>query len=262
MMFNPWGPSAVPTGGAGVAWPAWIWIFTTAASFFLAISLGSSSELPAPLGCHARLTPDGHGRPHSCGLELGDLTELELHGGLAAEDVDEHLEPRPVEVNLADDARELGERPRGHPDLLGDLVLEARARLLLRCALGLHAQDVLDLAPRQGGRLRATSDEAGDARGVAHDIPRVVIQSHASEQVPGEDLLLHDDLAAVLELDDVFHRNDDLEDPLFDVHRPHAAGEVLFDLVLVARVGVHDVPVAGPVVRSRLRLLVLVLVVG
>jgi hypothetical protein len=28
MMFTPWGPSAVPTGGAGVALPAGIWSFT------------------------------------------------------------------------------------------------------------------------------------------------------------------------------------------------------------------------------------------
>ena len=37
MMLMPCGPNAVPTGGAGVAPPAWIWIFTTAASFFFAI---------------------------------------------------------------------------------------------------------------------------------------------------------------------------------------------------------------------------------
>ena len=37
MMLMPCGPSAVPTGGAGVAWPAGIWIFTIAASFFFAI---------------------------------------------------------------------------------------------------------------------------------------------------------------------------------------------------------------------------------
>ena len=30
MMFTPCGPSAVPTGGAGVAFPAGIWSFTIA----------------------------------------------------------------------------------------------------------------------------------------------------------------------------------------------------------------------------------------
>ena len=35
MMLMPCGPSAVPTGGAGVAAPAWIWIFTIAATLLL-----------------------------------------------------------------------------------------------------------------------------------------------------------------------------------------------------------------------------------
>src|ERR1700733_15555062 len=34
MMFTPCGPSAVPTGGAGVALPAAIWSFTIACIFF------------------------------------------------------------------------------------------------------------------------------------------------------------------------------------------------------------------------------------
>ena len=37
MIATPCGPSAVPTGGAGVALPAGIWILTMAATFFLAI---------------------------------------------------------------------------------------------------------------------------------------------------------------------------------------------------------------------------------
>src|SRR5690349_9877218 len=41
MMATPCGPSGVPTGGAGVAPPAGIWILTTAATFFLAIVLDS-----------------------------------------------------------------------------------------------------------------------------------------------------------------------------------------------------------------------------
>ena len=37
MIATPCGPSAVPTGGAGEAWPAGIWIFTRAVTFFLAM---------------------------------------------------------------------------------------------------------------------------------------------------------------------------------------------------------------------------------
>src|SRR5437867_3630215 len=43
MMLTPCGPSAVPTGGAGVALPAAIWSFTIAC-IFLAITLGISHE--------------------------------------------------------------------------------------------------------------------------------------------------------------------------------------------------------------------------
>src|SRR5688572_26432978 len=39
MIATPCGPSAVPTGGAGVAAPAGIWILTMAAIFFLAMNL-------------------------------------------------------------------------------------------------------------------------------------------------------------------------------------------------------------------------------
>ena len=119
-------------------------------------------------------------------------------------------------------------------------------------ALFLHAgaEDVLDLAARQRRGLGAAADEAGDAGRVAHDVPGVVVETHAHEQVAGEDLLLHDDLAAVLELDDVFHRDDDFEDAVFHRHRTHAAREVLLHLVLVARVRVHDVPATRTVVGA------------
>ena len=43
MVWTPWGPSAVPTGGAGVAEPASSWILTTASTRFL----GGIVTLPA-----------------------------------------------------------------------------------------------------------------------------------------------------------------------------------------------------------------------
>src|SRR5712671_4740393 len=108
MMLMPCGPSAVPTGGAGVAAPAWIWIFTTAATLRFAISY--SLALSA--------------------LQLCYVAEFELDWGLAAEDVHEHLELRAVDVDLADHTVEVGERPRDHAHLLAHLVLEPRSRLL------------------------------------------------------------------------------------------------------------------------------------
>src|SRR5205085_424901 len=132
-------------------------------------------------------------------------------------------------------------------------VLEARADLLLdRRALFLHAgaEDVLDLATRERSGLGAAADEPGHARRVAHDVPGIVVETHSDEEVAGEDLLLHDDLAAVLELDDVFHRDDDFEDAVFHCHRTHAAREVLLHLVLVTGVRVDDIPTARAVERT------------
>src|SRR6476646_6226192 len=96
MIATPCGPSAVPTGGAGVAAPAGIWILTTAATFFLAMV-----ELPT------YVLEDG--RFCQPGSELGYLGEFELDRSLATEDVDEHLELQLVLVDLDDLAREVGE---------------------------------------------------------------------------------------------------------------------------------------------------------
>src|SRR5205085_5925205 len=42
MMLTPWGPRAVPTGGAGVAAPAGIWSLTTARIFFFLRDSGAA----------------------------------------------------------------------------------------------------------------------------------------------------------------------------------------------------------------------------
>src|SRR5262245_37894457 len=75
MMFTPCGPSAVPTGGAGVALPAWICNFTTACTFF-AIS------------------------------DLFHLQEIQFHGRRAAENRHHDLQGVLVEVHLVDDTVE------------------------------------------------------------------------------------------------------------------------------------------------------------
>src|SRR3990170_906497 len=70
MMLTPCWPSAVPTGGAGVACPARIWSLTTASTFFFAIS---SLHL-------LRCKRPGPSRPPAIVvLDLGDLVEPQLH---------------------------------------------------------------------------------------------------------------------------------------------------------------------------------------
>src|SRR5688572_16695620 len=123
MMATPWGPSAVPTGGAGVAWPAGIWIFTTARTFFLAMDSTCLREWDGDgTACQSAAAR----RHWDHRLELGDLRELELDRGLAAEDVDQHLELQLVLVDLDDLAREVGEGPLSYPDRLAHLVFESR----------------------------------------------------------------------------------------------------------------------------------------
>src|SRR5471030_150764 len=117
IVCTPWGPRAVPTGGAGVAPPAGSLILTTARIFFFG---GTVCLLD---------------------LELGDLAEFELDRGLPAEDVHQHLELELVLVDLVDLAGEVGERPFLHPDRLAFFVLEPGPALL----------DLLDPAhPGQG----------------------------------------------------------------------------------------------------------------
>src|SRR5436190_21306647 len=86
MMATPWGPSAVPTGGAGVAFPAGIWILTTAATFLLAMTF--PFNLPRS-GHHDGRRTCWYARR---ALQLGDLADLQLDRGLPAEDVHQHLQ--------------------------------------------------------------------------------------------------------------------------------------------------------------------------
>src|SRR5262249_24588911 len=128
MMLTPCGPSAVPTGGAGVALPAAIWSFTMAWTFF-AITVSN----------------------------LLDLQKIELHGRRSSEDGDHHLQRVLVEVHLVDHAVEAGERPFVDPHLLALLEHVLRLRLLGR---GFHLREnLLDLVLTERGRLRARPDK-------------------------------------------------------------------------------------------------------
>src|SRR5918996_1175895 len=227
MMFTAWGPRAVPTGGAGVAWPAVSSILSTAVT----------RRRRPPWGGMCRYSlQNGQVRRWS---ELLHLVEGELDRRLAAEDRDQDLELLLVGVDLGDRAGQLGERAGGDGDRLADLPLDRWLELLDRLGL----EDLGHFLLGQRGRLGPGADEPGHAGRVADHVPGVVVQVHADQQVAGEDLAGDDLLLAALDLHDVFHGDHDLEDPLLHVHRGDAALEVGLDLVLVAGVGVDDVPV-------------------
>src|SRR3954451_2039791 len=219
-MLMPCGPSAVPTGGAGVAAPAGSWRVRTMRIF---LATGESS---GPF------------------LELLDLEEVELDWGLAAEDAHQDLDLVALRVDLLDRADELGERTVGDSNALALGECDAVLRRL-------HAhvpQDLLDLGLGERDRLAAdagdvgTADEAGDARRVADDEPAVRVEDHLDEHIPRVHLLLHGVPLALADLDLVLHRNEDLEDLVLHAHRLDAVLEIGLHLVLVARVRVDDVP--------------------
>src|SRR5438270_1316701 len=190
MMLMPCGPSAVPTGGAGVALPASSSIFSTARTFFFPIA---SKTLPL--------------------VDLLDLQEVELDRRLAAEHVDQHLELAPLGVDVVDLAVEVGEGAVHDPDALPDLELDPDlGRLLLHLLL-----DRLDLLLLEGHGLVPGADEAGHAGGVADDVPGLVRHHHLDQDVAGEDPLLDVPALAVLDLDLVLHGDQDLEDPVVHV---------------------------------------------
>src|SRR5258706_16159440 len=115
MMFTPCWPSAGPTGGAGVAWPAGSCRGKVLTSFFFfgGMTLPGSWAVIGSGTCvidarHTR-TFQVTARPVWAGnrlLDLGDLVEVELYRGLPAEDRDERLELLLIGVDLADGRRQ------------------------------------------------------------------------------------------------------------------------------------------------------------
>src|ERR1039458_2464473 len=84
MVCTPWGPSAVPTGGAGVAPPASSWILTTATPF-LAMAVRRVVLLTDLHGLHTvgpeRGPPRGRGRRATrLELNLDDCDDVLGHG--------------------------------------------------------------------------------------------------------------------------------------------------------------------------------------
>ena len=145
-----------------------------------------------------------------------------------------------VRVDVDDLAVEVGERPARDLDRLAERELDLGALPLGE--RGARLQDAVDLGLRQRDRRVAGADEPGDARRVLHDRPRLVVQIHVHEHVAREDALLGLHLLAVLRLDHLLGRHDHAPEPRPLVHRDDAVLEIGLDLVLVAGVGVDDVP--------------------
>src|SRR5687767_1125068 len=112
MILTPCGPSAVPTGGAGVALPAAIWSFTIAVTFF---AICPYFAIPTQGHRDTELISE---TPFSVPLclcvetsNLLHLQEVQLDRRRAAEDRHHDLQRVLVEVHLVDHAVEARERP-------------------------------------------------------------------------------------------------------------------------------------------------------
>src|SRR5215471_16199976 len=135
MMLTPCWPSAGPTGGAGLALPAWICSLMTVRTF-LAISKrvgehswrGNQAIQGRREGSVLRTRPteDAGARRLSRQLDLLDLVVAHLDRRLTPEDRDQHLEFGGVLVDLGDLAGEVGERTGDDFDRFADRELGLR----------------------------------------------------------------------------------------------------------------------------------------
>src|SRR4051812_29242705 len=125
MMLTPCWPSAGPTGGAGVAAPAWICSLMRPAIFFL----GGMSLV---LSCTA-------------GSDLADLAEGQLDRRLPAEDGDEDLQTLGLGVDLVDRRGERRERPVHDGDGLAHVEVHDLRSLGLLGFLGLRGEELHDV---------------------------------------------------------------------------------------------------------------------
>src|SRR5215203_7410441 len=224
MMLTPCWPSAGPTGGAGVAAPAWICSLMTAASFFLGGMSGPQCPCVVAV-CRRYVRPAGRAYV----LDLLHLVERELDRRLTSEDRHQDLELLRVGVDLVDRRRQRGERAVHDRDGLADLEVGGPGLDDLLLLLLLRREELQDLVEGQRGGPVGVADEARHAGGVADRAPGLVGEVHADQDVAGEEVLL--DLLALAVLDDglLALRDLHLEDEVLHVQRGRASLEVGLD---------------------------------
>src|ERR1700730_16959272 len=154
MMFTPCGPRAVPTGGAGVAFPAGICSLTCPVTFFAILCL--------------------------C---LFYLQEIELDGRGAAKNGDQHAERVAFGIDFIDLAREVGERSIDDPDILVLLEVHLGPRTIRRGLLAV--KDCVHFIGGQGHGMSSAANEAGDARRGLDGVPHFVVHIELDEHVAG-----------------------------------------------------------------------------
>src|SRR5580692_9345826 len=166
MMFKPCGPSAVPTGGAGVALPAGNCNLIVVCTF-LAMSLPQSR-----FTCLL---------PRRCSTELFDAGEIQFHRRRTAKNRDRNFQPAVIVVDLFHGAVEIRERAVHDAYLLVALEDHFRLRAIRRDVDAVD--DGVDFRFGQRRRRGGRPNEASDTRRRAHDVPGVFVQVHLHQHV-------------------------------------------------------------------------------
>src|SRR5580658_5180132 len=148
MILTPCGPSAVPTGGAGVAFPAGICSFTEPVIFF-AMTKFSFTYTKAPVTRSTSGT--------LCGLF--DLQEVQFHRGRAAKNRDQHAQRIALRIDLVHLALEVRERAVDDAHRFALFERHLRTRTLRRRRLAI--EHLVDLIRAQGHRSLPAAHESG-----------------------------------------------------------------------------------------------------
>ena len=107
----------------------------------------------------------------------------------------------------------------------------------------LHAaQELVYLRLFKRHRVDSGPHKAGDARRVAHHIPRLVVYYHFDKHVAGVDLFLLLDPAAAFNFDRVLCRHNHLEHFVGKAQRLYALSQVARYRVFIPRIGMYCIP--------------------
>src|SRR5690606_10446897 len=174
-------------------------------------------------------------------LRLLYLTEIELDGRRAAQNLHRDSDFVLLVVDVLDDAAEIVERTVGDPNDLSRLEQDLRPRLVHALLDAVQDRHRLALADRR--RLVAgAADEPEDLRHLFHEMPGLVVHFHLYEHVAREELALALAALAFPHLDDLLGRHENLAELVLEPVALDPLLERLLHLVLVVRVRVDDVP--------------------
>lgn len=174
-------------------------------------------------------------------LYFFNLQKIEFDGGFATENGNQHPEFTMFFVDAFDRAKKVVEGTVGDFDGFA----EAKVGFELGGAQSSKLHNSVYFRLGQGGGFGAHADEAGDALGGSDNQPGIVVYNHFDEQIAGKDFFLDGVLFAVLDVDFILGRDEDLENFVGLAKCGNALAEGFGDPGLVAGIGVDDVPAAG-----------------